>query len=86
VVALSVWRMKFGKYLQENVYPEWRFYYIDYDGLKRILKERRVGESFAEKDEAHFVESLDKEMQKGTPLAVVLICRSLIFEMSKPGN
>ena len=56
--------MKFAKFLQENVYVEWRFYYIDYDGLKRILKERDDGEAFSERDEAVFVESLEKEMQK----------------------
>lgn len=56
--------MKFGKYLQENVYPDWRFYYIDYDGLKRMLKERGENQTFRERDEAGFVESLEKEIQK----------------------
>jgi SPX domain protein involved in polyphosphate accumulation len=56
--------MKFGKYLQENVYPDWRFYYIDYDGLKKLLKDRETGASFLERDEAVFVENLEKEMQK----------------------
>lgn len=56
--------MKFGKYLHENTLPEWRFYYIDYDGLKRLLKDREIGETFSEQDEATFVETLEKEMQK----------------------
>lgn len=56
--------MKFGKYLQENVYPEWKFYYIDYDGLKKLLKERGEEEFFSERDEAVFVEGLEREMQK----------------------
>ena len=65
--------MKFGKYLQENVYPEWRFYYIDYDGLKRLLKEREEDTPFSEGDEAMFVESLEKEMQKVPPPSPIWI-------------
>lgn len=56
--------MKFGKYLLDSIFPDWRFYYLDYDRLKRVLKERVEGEIFSETDEAHFVESLEKEMQK----------------------
>lgn len=63
--------MKFGQYLQENIFPEWRFYYIDYDGLKRLLKEREIGETFSEQDEATFVDSLEKEMQKVRALRLV---------------
>ncbi len=61
--------MKFGKYLADNIAPEWRFYYIDYDGLKKLVEEREAsGEAFfAEKDEAHFVDALEKEMQKVVP-------------------
>ncbi|ORY05427.1 SPX-domain-containing protein [Basidiobolus meristosporus CBS 931.73] len=54
--------MKFGSQLQEILYPEWRFYYLDYDGLKRMLKERL--NDFTEKDEAKFVEFLEKELEK----------------------
>jgi SPX domain protein involved in polyphosphate accumulation len=57
--------MKFGKHLNENIYSEWRFYYIDYDGLKKMIKERTAVEPFfAERDEALFVEALEKEMEK----------------------
>ncbi|KAK9729289.1 hypothetical protein K7432_000437 [Basidiobolus ranarum] len=55
--------MKFGSQLQEILYPEWRFYYLEYDGLKRVLKER-LSDTFTEKDEAKFVEFLEKELEK----------------------
>jgi SPX domain protein involved in polyphosphate accumulation len=38
---------------------------MDYDGLKRYLKERG---SFSDQDEANFVEYLEKELDKVTPL------------------
>lgn len=56
--------MKFGILLEENIAPEWRFYYLEYNALKRALKERTVSALFSEKDEAAFVESLEHEMQK----------------------
>lgn len=61
--------MKFGEYLEANLYPEWRFYYVDYEGLKYMLKGRGNEEDggdvgFSEKDEANFVEALEKEMEK----------------------
>ncbi len=43
---------------------EWRFYYLDYDLLKRVIKERTTGKEFTEYDEASFVETFDKEIQK----------------------
>eukprot|EP00924_Labyrinthula_sp_SR-Ha-C_P004186 snap_masked-scaffold_3-processed-gene-16.56-mRNA-1 protein AED:1.00 eAED:1.00 QI:0/-1/0/0/-1/1/1/0/223 len=30
--------MKFGKYLQENISPDWKDYYVDYHFLKKYLK------------------------------------------------
>lgn len=56
--------MKFGKFLQENAYSEWRFYYIDYEGLKKMLKSRPEGETATEYDEAEFVDCLEHEMRK----------------------
>jgi len=57
--------MKFGNYLQEVIVPEWRFYYIDYERLKATLKERATkGSYYFEKDEAEFVDALEKEMRK----------------------
>jgi SPX domain protein involved in polyphosphate accumulation len=31
--------MKFGKYLQDKARPEWRQAYVDYKGLKDLIKE-----------------------------------------------
>ena len=31
--------MKFGQYLQENMEPDWKEFYVDYDGLKKIIKD-----------------------------------------------
>lgn len=56
--------MKFGKFLKENTFLEWRFYYIDYDGLKAQLKGHTQGSAISEKEEADFVSTLEKEMQK----------------------
>lgn len=60
--------MKFGEFLESNLYPEWRFYYVDYEGLKTMLKGRNGEDSgaggFSEKDEANFVEALEREMEK----------------------
>jgi len=62
--------MKFGDYLEGNLIPEWKFYYVDYNGLKMMLKGRGDSTSndtsneFHERDEARFVEALENEMQK----------------------
>ena len=56
--------MKFGKYLRDQALAEWRFYYIDYDGLKHLLRERPEGEAISEAEEAAFVDTLEKEIQK----------------------
>ena len=57
--------MKFGKLIKEAAINEWRFYYMDYDKLKKMLKERTSERSFfAEKDEATFLEALEAEIRK----------------------
>ena len=57
--------MKFGEQLKSRLNNEWRFYYMDYDGLKKLLKERTSsGTYFAETDEAIFVQALEKEIEK----------------------
>ncbi|RKP27215.1 VTC domain-containing protein [Syncephalis pseudoplumigaleata] len=56
--------MKFGAQLKEGLYPEWRFYYLDYDGLKRQLKERTKSNNYQETDEAYYVELLERELEK----------------------
>lgn len=57
--------MKFGKQIVEKAYHEWRFYYMDYNGLKQLLKSRsQAGAFFQVSDEAKFVECLEREMEK----------------------
>ncbi|KAJ9071295.1 hypothetical protein DSO57_1038318 [Entomophthora muscae] len=55
--------MKFGTQLNGSLYSEWRFYYVDYDGLKRLIKPKQ-GCSFKEEDESKFVEFLQKDLEK----------------------
>lgn len=57
--------MKFGNLLNSKLYKEWKFYYIDYDRLKGILKEtvQKKGD-LDQYDEQVFVEILDNELQK----------------------
>lgn len=47
--------MKFGETLRRELIPEWRPHYVDYDGLKEVIK----GCS-----ETEFMEQLDKEQDK----------------------
>lgn len=66
--------MKFGKFLQENLHPEWKFHYIDYDGLKEMLKGRKKDggtSEFSERDEARFVEALEKEIEKVNKIKII---------------
>ncbi|KAI9297342.1 vacuolar transporter chaperone 4 [Neoconidiobolus thromboides FSU 785] len=55
--------MKFGQQLNNSLYSEWRFYYIDYDGLKRLIRTKDSSQ-FNEDDEARFVEFLEKDLEK----------------------
>ncbi|GBC09375.1 hypothetical protein RclHR1_08800008 [Rhizophagus clarus] len=56
--------MKFGHHLKTSLYPEWTFYYLAYDDLKRELKTRTRGNQWSEEDEVAFVELLEKELDK----------------------
>ncbi|KAI7853894.1 VTC domain-containing protein [Circinella umbellata] len=56
--------MKFGSRLKDAIYPEWREYYIDYDGLKKKLRKAEKDRPFTEKDETEFVEVLDNNLEK----------------------
>ena len=44
--------MKFGKYLKEQIIPAWSSKYIDYRGLKKVIK--RIGNAYA-KSEIHYI-------------------------------
>ncbi|CAI8498916.1 unnamed protein product [Pichia kudriavzevii] len=61
--------MLFGVKLQNEMYAPWREYYIDYDRLKRLLKENLISQldsnsTWNERDEATFAEALDKNLEK----------------------
>ena len=56
--------MKFGSKLKDAICPEWREYYIDYDGLKKRLRKAEKDRPFTEKDETEFVEDLDSNLEK----------------------
>ncbi|GMG40607.1 unnamed protein product [Ambrosiozyma monospora] len=60
--------MLFGVKLQNEVYPPWKDYYINYDALKKLLKENVVSDNaeanWTEKDESTFAALLDSELEK----------------------
>ncbi|AQZ19062.1 VTC2 (YFL004W) and VTC3 (YPL019C) [Zygosaccharomyces parabailii] len=68
--------MLFGVKLANDIYPPWRASYIDYERLKKLLKEALISDksteatargedpSWSESDESRFVEALDKELEK----------------------
>lgn len=64
--------MKFGEQLRSSVISEYRWYYIDYDGLKSELKnatgpapESGTGRNeWSEDDETRFIGKLDQELEK----------------------
>ncbi|KAF6014022.1 hypothetical protein HII13_000874 [Brettanomyces bruxellensis] len=59
--------MLFGVKLQNEIYPPWKDYYIDYEGLKKLLKENvvsRGNEDWTERDEKTFAAELDRELEK----------------------
>jgi len=59
--------MLFGVKLQNEIYPPWKDYYIDYEGLKKLLKENvvtRGNEDWTELDEKAFAAELDRELEK----------------------
>lgn len=61
--------MLFGVKLQNEIYTPWAKHYIDYDQLKRLLKENVVNQldpssGWSEKDEALFAATLDNELEK----------------------
>lgn len=58
--------MKFGKTLAERTLQEWRFYYLDYKELKKIIKDAERGEGSVpkEKIQASFDEIIDESEKK----------------------
>ncbi|KAJ4350972.1 Phosphate metabolism transcription protein [Ascochyta clinopodiicola] len=50
--------MKFGTTLRRSVYPPWKAQYIDYDKLKKLLKDNEDDDSWTAEDESAFVDEL----------------------------
>lgn len=56
--------MKFGTKISNDLYNEWRPFYIDYNLLKRELKDRTTSHSWTELDEQEFTVMLERELDK----------------------
>jgi len=56
--------MKFGQKISTDLYNEWRPYYLNYNGLKRVLKERTTGRSWTDRDKHDFTILLERELDK----------------------
>lgn len=68
--------MLFGVKLSNDIYQPWKDSYIDYERLKKLLKEALITDKstsvtsrdgdplWSENDESRFVEALDKELEK----------------------
>jgi len=51
-------------YLQTDIYSEWRNYYLDYNKLKKVLKEGTVYSTWNAQREKQFLELLENELEK----------------------
>ncbi|KAJ7455230.1 VTC domain-containing protein [Mycena galericulata] len=56
--------MKFGRKISTDLYNEWRPFYLDYNLLKRELKNRTTGRGWAATDEKDFTDLLERELDK----------------------
>ncbi|KAI0707185.1 SPX-domain-containing protein [Earliella scabrosa] len=56
--------MKFGRKISNDLYNEWRPFYIDYNLLKRELKARTTSHNWSDQDEREFTEMLERELDK----------------------
>ena len=62
--------MLFGIKLANDVYPPWKDSYIDYERLKKLLRESVLHDdptaldNWSERNESEFAEALDKELEK----------------------
>ncbi|KAL0571002.1 vacuolar transporter chaperone [Marasmius crinis-equi] len=56
--------MKFGRKISTDLYNEWRPFYLDYNLLKRELKDRTVARAWTLEDEREFTLKLEKELDK----------------------
>ncbi|KAK6458939.1 phosphate metabolism transcription protein [Scheffersomyces xylosifermentans] len=58
-------RMLFGTKLDHELYQPWKDYYINYNSLKKLLKEGVIlKNNWTDKDEQNFVSALDENLEK----------------------
>jgi len=50
--------------VQTDIYSEWRDYYLDYNKLKKFLKEGTLYSTWNAQREKQFLELLEKELEK----------------------
>jgi len=50
--------------VQTDIYSEWRDYYLDYNKLKKVLKEGTMYSTWNAQREKQFLELLEKELEK----------------------
>jgi SPX domain protein involved in polyphosphate accumulation len=50
--------MKFGQYFEQHLFPPWRNEYIQYDHMKRFLKEQQLTKGWTQQDETYFTDTL----------------------------
>ncbi|CAH6721871.1 vacuolar transporter chaperone 2 [[Candida] jaroonii] len=56
--------MLFSNKLDQEIYQPWKQYYINYNNLKKSLKENIILVNWSEKDEQNFVAQLDENLEK----------------------
>ncbi|KAJ3983340.1 SPX-domain-containing protein [Lentinula detonsa] len=56
--------MKFGRKISTDLYNEWRPFYLDYNSLKRELKDRTTSHTWDNQDEREFTARLEAELDK----------------------
>lgn len=58
-------KMLFATKLDNETYPPWKDYYLNYNNLKKLLKEGVILQNnWSDKDELNFVEALDLDLEK----------------------
>jgi SPX domain protein involved in polyphosphate accumulation len=57
--------MKFGQQLLESMPPDWKFYFVDYQGLKQYIKlNTQVKGPWNNNNEDQFMTMLEDEVKK----------------------
>lgn len=70
--------MKFGKHIRSVAFPAWADRYVDYKGLKKLLKPLEDGQGSAEEEQT-FVSAINAEIDKVCFQPVFGLCEGLLF-------